>query len=109
MDTKLREKFLTNTDDTGRFIVTSQRTGKSYFVEAIDNRQATDWTKWGSVDPATGKMTNKHGFRKYAGAVDEDDTLIKPENGFEKIHNLEAGHSPLAYIDMLDAEYPDKV
>lgn len=35
MDTKLREKFLTNTDETGRFIATSKRTGKTYAVEPI--------------------------------------------------------------------------
>lgn len=108
MDTKLREKFLTNTDDTGRFIVTSQRTGRSYFVEAIDSRQATDWTKWGSIDPATGKLMNKHAFRKYDGAITEDETLITKENGFTKVHDLEPGVSPLAYIDMLDEQYPDK-
>ena len=31
------------------------------------------------------------------------------ENGFVKIHDLKPGISPHAYIEMLDAEYPDKV
>lgn len=108
MDPELRARFLTNTDETGRFIVTSQRTGKSYFVEPIDKMAKTDWTSWGSIDPATGKLMNKPGFRKYAGAVQEKDSLVTKENGFSKIHDLEPGMSPLAYIDELDKKYPDK-
>jgi hypothetical protein len=108
MDHDLRKRFLTNTDETGRFIVVSQRTGKSYFVEPIDNQSKTDWTAWGSVDPATGKLMNKPGFRKYAGAVQPKDSLITIENGFSKVHDLEPGMSPLAYIEELDSKYPDK-
>ena len=37
------------------------------------------------------------------------ESLIKEENGFVKIHELKSGISPHAYIEMLDAEYPDKV
>lgn len=108
MDTQFREQFLTNTDDTGRFIVTSKRTGRQYFVEAIDDRSATDWTKWGSIDPATGKLMNKHGFRKYHGAVSSKESLITSENGFKKITVLEPGTSPLLAIEDLDAQYPDQ-
>jgi hypothetical protein len=107
MNTNLTNKFLTNTDDTGRFIVHSKRTGKTYYVEPIDKRAKTDWTQWGSIDPATGKMMNKPGFRKYHGAVDESESMITPENGFKNITMLEPGTSPLAYIDILDAKYPD--
>ncbi len=32
---EFRKLFLTNTDDTGRFTVTSFRTGRTYFVEPI--------------------------------------------------------------------------
>jgi hypothetical protein len=76
MNSSIIQKFLTSTDDTGRFIVCSQRTGRRYFVEPIDNRSKTDWTAWGSIDPATGKMMNKPGFRKYHGAIDEKDSMI---------------------------------
>lgn len=106
MDSVLLQKFVTNTDETGRFIVASKRTGRRYFVEPIDNRQKTDWTKWGSIDPATGKMMNKDGFRKYTGAIEEKDSLITPENGFKNIKMLEPGLSPLAYIDFIDEQYP---
>lgn len=108
MDPDLRKRFLTNTDDTGRFIVVSQRTGKQYWVEPVDGQSKTDWTEWGSIDPATGKMMNKHGFRKYHGAVRPEDSLVTLENGFAKVHDLEPGMSPLAYINEIDSKYPDK-
>ena len=105
MDITLREKFLTNTDETGRFIVTSKRTGKTYAVEPIIGKHTP---VWGDMDPATKELTGKYGD-KYTGAVERKESLITAENGFEKIHELDAGHSPLAYIDMLDEKYPDKV
>jgi hypothetical protein len=102
----LKQQFLTNTDETGRFIVTSSRTGRRYFVEAIGDPHR----EWGSVTPGdnTAKLATKKGWKKYRGSVDEDESLITKENGFTKIHDLEPGISPMAYIDMLDAAYPDK-
>ena len=44
-------------------------------------------------------------WKRYAGG----DFIFKDENGFVKIHELKPGISPHAYIEMLDAEYPDKV
>lgn len=35
--------FLTNTDDTGRIIVYSNRTGRKYYVEPIGNSRPADW------------------------------------------------------------------
>lgn len=104
MDATLRQKFLTNTDETGRFIVTSKRTGKTYAVEPIIGKHTPIW---GDMDPATKKVTGSYG-KKYTGAINKDESLITEDNGFAKIHNLENGMSPLAYIDALDAEYPDK-
>ncbi|MCK8480370.1 hypothetical protein [Psychroserpens algicola] len=34
---ELMKRFLTGTDQTGRFIVSSKITGITYFVEPIDN------------------------------------------------------------------------
>ena len=51
---------------------------------------------------------NKKGHDKYRGSVDKENSLITDKNGFTKIHELEVGVSPHAYIDMLDAKYPDK-
>jgi hypothetical protein len=108
MNNLFTSKFLTNTDDTGRFIVNSKRTGRTYYVEPIDGRGKTDWTEWGSIDLATGKMMNKPGFRKYHGAIDPKESLITPENGFSKITMLEPGMSPLAWINHIDDQYPAK-
>ena len=105
--TNLRSRFLTNTDDTGRFIVYSQRTGRSYFVEPIEGAHTP---KWGSVDPATGELMHKKGDGKYKGGIRADESLITVENGFEadKIHMLDIGTSPHHAIEVLDAKYPDR-
>lgn len=100
----LEQRFLTNTDETGRFIVTSNRTGRKYFVEPV---LGANPPKWGDLNPATGKIEGSYG-KKYVGAVHKNDSLVTEENGFIKVHNLDPGTSPLAYIDALDAEYPDK-
>lgn len=106
MDAQFRERFLTNTDDTGRFIVTSQRTGKTYYVEPQMGRNRTP--KWGDMDPASKKMTGSYGD-KYKGAVEEGDSMVTMENGFTKVHELGVGVSPMHAIDVIDAAYPDKV
>lgn len=107
MDSNFRSKFLTNTDDTGRFIVVSQRTGRSYYVEPIITAHTPEW---GSVDPATGNLMNKKGDGKYRGGVSPQESLITTEHGFaeDKIHMLDVGVSPFHAIDVLDAKYPDK-
>ena len=100
----LRE-FLTDTNDSGRFVVTSLRTGKRYFVEPIITAHTP---KWGSIDPATGNLMHKKGDGKYRGGIDPDESMITPENGFENISMAGIGTSPHAYIEMLDAKYPSK-
>lgn len=104
MNANVQEKFLTNTDETGRFIVTSQRTGRSYYVEAIAGKHTPNW---GDMDPASKKLTGSYGD-KYKGAVSASESLITSENGFSKIHELGIGVSPLHAIDVIDAAYPDK-
>lgn len=68
--TDLDKRFLTNTDETGRFIVKSLVTGKKYYVEPIGNGH-----------PATKKVEGDYG-QKYTGCVSEKESLITPENGF---------------------------
>ena len=97
------KEFLINSDETGRFIVKSFRTGRSYFVEAIDPEERVNW---GSLDPATKNFTVKKGWQKYKGSIDENESLITEENGFQKIHSLAKGMSPDAYISELDSKYP---
>ncbi len=105
INNNVMKKFFTNTDDTGRFIVVSKRTGRKYFVEPIETAHTP---KWGSIDPATGQLMHKKGDGKYRGGISEKESLITPENGFKNIVTLDIGVSPLAYIDMIDAKYPDK-
>lgn len=105
MDNDFKKRFLFNRDETGRFIVKSIKTGKSYFVEAIDGEERTSW---GDVDPATKKMTGNYGD-KYKGSIRKDESMITKENGFDKIHTLGVGESPLDYINRIDDEYFEKM
>lgn len=105
MRTDVRQKFFTNTDDTGRFVVSSARTGKVYAVEPIVGAHTP---VWGSIDPATGNLMHKKGDGKYKGGIKADESLITEENGFKNIQMLDIGVSPFAGIEALDAKYPDR-
>lgn len=101
MDKEFEKKFLINSDETGRFIVKSQKTGKSYYVEAIDDSERT---MWGDYDPASKKFTGSYGD-KYKGSIRPEQSLITKKNGFDNIHTLKVGESPLDYINRIDEEY----
>ena len=101
MDNGVVKRFLTGSDDTGRFIVKSMVTGKTYFVEPIDDGPRTEW---GDLNPATKKIEGDYGT-KHRGAVSEKDSMITKENGFENITTLEPGVSPIDYINRIDKEY----
>lgn len=105
MDKELRKRFLTGTDDTGRFIVKSAVTGRIYFVEPIDNGRRTEW---GDINPATKKIEGDYGT-KHRGAVSEKDSMITKENGFENIVTLDPGVSPLDYIERIDKKYEEEM
>lgn len=91
----VKQKFVTNTDETGRMIVKSIRTGKTYYVEPIGNGYNE---KFGDIDPATKRMTGSYGD-KYTGSVTEKESLITKENGFENIITLKPGESPFDEIE----------
>ena len=99
------KKFLLDNDETGRFIVKSKKTGKTYFVETIDGDERT---AWGDYNPAT-KTFETSNYGKYKGSIKPTESLITEENGFEKIHTLKIGESPLDYIDRIDEEYYKKM
>lgn len=103
MKDDLVRKFLTDTDESGRFIVRSIRTGKKYFVEPIGDPHRT----WGDMDPATKKVTGNYG-NKYKGSIKKEESLITEENGFINIKTLEPGTSPLVAIEEIDSKYPDR-
>ncbi|MCW3124558.1 MAG: hypothetical protein JWO03_216 [Bacteroidetes bacterium] len=90
--------------ETGRFYVKSAKTGRTYCVEPIMPRQADVMTHWGDVNPATKKVEGDYGD-KYTGAIRPEDSIITKENGYDDIHFLDKGVSPLSYIEDLDAKY----
>ncbi len=100
---EFRKLFLTNTDDTGRFTVTSFRTGRTYFVEPIGYTR----TAFGDVNPATKKVEGSYG-EKYRGSIEASESLIVKENGFDEIYETGVGCSPYSKIWEIDAQYPDK-
>jgi hypothetical protein len=95
------ENFLVNSEDTGRFVVKSLRTGRTYYVEPIDGGERIDW---GDLNPATKKIEGDYGS-KHKGSVKESESLITEENGFSNIKTLPPGYSPLEYIEELDKKY----
>jgi hypothetical protein len=102
MTPEFKKKFLEKSDETGRHFVVSMRTGKTYAVEPIGDPHIN----WGDLNPATGKVEGKYGA-KHRGSIDEKDSLITEET-CKNIKTLQPGMSPAAYIEMLDAQYPDK-
>lgn len=102
MNDEIKRRFLRDTDETGRFIVKSLKTGKSYYVEPIDNSGHP--SGWGDLDPVTKKFSSEYG-KKYTGSVTDKESLITKENGFKNIVMLKEGESPLSYIDRVDKEY----
>jgi len=93
---------MTNRDETGRFIVKSVRTGKTYYVEPIGSKRSADW---GSYNPSTGNIEHKKGYDKFSGAIDELESLITKENGFDNIVYSGIGVSPNSIIDELDSKF----
>ena len=101
--TEINKRFLTNSDETGRFIVKSLVTGITYYVEPIDNSGRP--ADWGSYNPSTGNIEHKKGFDKYTGSVTESESLITEENGFSNVTTLPKGYSPMSEIERRDKEY----
>lgn len=101
MDKDFTKKFLTDRDETGRFIVKSFKTGKIYFVEPIDGDEKT---VWGDYNPSTKKFETGN-YGKYKGSIKPNESMIIEENGFDKIYEIGPGVSPLDYIDKIDEEY----
>jgi hypothetical protein len=96
------KNFLVNSDETGKHIVYSHRTGKRYFVEVIGNGRGGDW---GSYNPASGNIEHKKGDGKFTGSVKPEESVITEENGFKNIEFVEKG-SPYGCIDQMDSKYP---
>ena len=92
------KKFLVNSDETGRFIVKSLKTGKKYYVEPLDSGEKIEW---GDINPATKKLEGDYGS-KHKGSIKESESLITEENGFTNIKVLPPGYSITDYIEELE-------
>lgn len=106
MSEDIAKRFLINNDDTGRFIVKSMKTGKTYFVEALDGEEMS---KWGDWDPVEKKLQTSNYGQKYKGSIKPEESMITEENGFTNIHTLGVGVSPIDYINRIDDEYYEKM
>jgi len=95
---QIRDRFLSKTDETGRFIIYSFRTGISYFCEPLDTGERR---RFGDINPATGQVEGSYG-QKYRGAIHPKDSLITEENGFKNIVILKPGVSPNGYVNEID-------
>lgn len=73
-------------------------TNRKYFVEPIGYTH----TEFGDINPATKKLEGSYG-NKYRGSIDEEESMITPQNGFEKIHLVEG--SPFSKINEIDKQY----
>ncbi|MET3038082.1 hypothetical protein ABXT08_18495 [Chryseobacterium sp. NRRL B-14859] len=99
MRREVLQRFLTNTDETGRFLVKSSVTGITYFVEPLYQGKTA---VWGDLNPATKQLEGDYGS-KNTGAVKERDSLLKEENGFANIGYFKG--SPFGEIDRRDKEH----
>ncbi|NUY82666.1 hypothetical protein HUK80_17305 [Flavobacterium sp. MAH-1] len=99
MRQEILRRFLTNTDETGRFLMKSRKTGIVYFVEPIYNGKTP---VWGDLNPATKQLEGNYGS-KYTGAVTKKESIITEENGFENIGFFKG--SPFGEIDRRDREH----
>lgn len=95
-----KSRFLEMSDDTGRFIVKSNVTGISYYVEPIEEKDSPHII-WGDVNPATKSVEGSYGD-KFKGSIKNSESLITPENGFENIGFVGVGTSPMAEIERRD-------
>lgn len=103
MDDDIKRRFLTNTDETGRFVVKSLTTGICYYVEPIGSKHSEGW---GDYDPATKTFTGDYG-NKYSGCVSPNESLITEENGFKNIIEVEG--SPFCVINARDKIYEEQM
>lgn len=99
MEATIRKRFFEDRDETGRFRVTSYKTGVQYYIEVIGDGRPADW---GSYNPSTGNIENKKGFDKYTGSVKAEESLITEANGFKDILTLGKGESPFSEIEKRD-------
>ncbi len=93
------ERFFSESSSTGRHIVKSYKTGKTYAIEAIGNPR----TNFGDINTSTKEVEKSYGD-KYKGSINKEESLITRENGFTNIVETVIGESPYSVIDKLDKQ-----
>lgn len=83
--------------NTGRYRVIDLKTGKWVTVEPVNDKKNRS-RGWGDIDPATKTTTGNYG-NKYEGSVEEENSIITKENGYEKIETTAVGESPTEKIN----------
>ena len=87
-------------EETGRYYIKSLKTGKTWCIEPIGDPH----TSWGDVNPATKELEKGNYGQKYRGSIDEEESIITKENGYEKIYYTGIGCSPESFIENLEKE-----
>lgn len=88
--------------ETGRYWVV-MKSGRKFLVEEWGNNHV----QWGNINPATKQLEKVK--TKSVELINENNTLIKKENGFKNICFLAPGTSALGYIDLLDASGVERI
>lgn len=73
-------------EDTGRFLVIDEKTGRKFLVEPIGN-------------PRTDFGDSIKNENQAKGSIKESESIITEENGFKNIITLDKGVSPINYIE----------
>lgn len=89
-----------STEETGRFYIKSEKTGKTYCIEPIGDPH----TKWGDFNPSTKQLEDSSYGKKYKGSINEKESIITKENGYNNVYYTEVGESPISYIEKIENE-----
>ena len=88
------------TAETGRFYIKSLKTGKTWCIEPIGDAHIP----WGDVNPSTKELEQGNYGQKYKGSIDESESIITKENGYDKIYYTEIGESPISFIERMEKD-----
>lgn len=88
----------------GTHYVHSMRTGHTYWIEVIDEKQDPRPT-WGDLSANGKEVSTKAYASKTRRGIHPSESAITEENGFKNIQVIPKG-SPYSAIEELDSKYP---
>jgi hypothetical protein len=103
METKVTLKnFLVDSENTGRHIVTSIRTGRKYYVEPVFKSAFPSFSyEYDFFSQTDGSLMEEFIY----GCVPPESSIVTKENGFDEVHFIDSG-SPYDKINEIDKGYP---